>query len=119
MAVMELGSKGLTMDGLLRSSCPTGPEIIRVFECDRPNVQIMKANAGIFEAVLPKARISREDLQVVATWAAEGLALCAQGGVPIQAEHCEKILTLCKKRLSTLGQPPKTPGVNDLSGWRF
>ena len=31
MAVMELGSKGLTMDGVLRSSCPTGPEIIRVF----------------------------------------------------------------------------------------
>ena len=119
MAVMELGSKGLTMDGLLRSSCPTGPEIIRVSECERPNVQIMKANAGIFEAVLPKARISREDLQVIATWAAKGLALCAQGGVPIEAERFEKILTLFKKSLSTLGQPQETPGVHALAGWQF
>jgi hypothetical protein len=79
----------------------------------------MKVNAGIFEAVLPKATISREDLKVIATWAAKGLALCAERGVPIEAEHFEKILTLCEKRLSTLGQPQETPGVHALAGWRF
>lgn len=119
MAVMDLGSKGLTMDALLRSSRPTGREIIRVFECDKPDVRIMKANAAIFEAVLPKAIVSRGDLQVIATWAANGLALCAQGGAAIEADHFDKILTLCQKQLATLALPPEKPGAHDLTGWRF